>query len=197
MSSPELKFSLDNITDISLVSPREYAIDKQLKDSGGSKKSVRIEISAPARIKLILNQVDQDLFRNLTQLLGNNYFDRFKSLNHLKTNVPLASDQLTALGRELLPTIEHNPIIEFNLRPNVQFHDGHVLDANDVKFTYEAILNPKNLSPRIADYEPVKNVEVIDPHTVRIVYKRLYSPAVSTWAMATGLGMYGRGVDGT
>jgi ABC-type transport system substrate-binding protein len=44
-------------------------------------------------------------------------------------------------------------------------------------------MNPKNLSPRIADYEPVKSVEVIDPLTVRIVYKRLYSPAIGTWGM--------------
>ena len=183
MSSPKLNFSLDNITDISLIAPREYALDKQLKVPDGSEKTIGIEIFAPARVKLVLKQVDQDLFKNLTQLLGNNYFDGFKSLNHIKTDVSLTKDQLTALGRELLPAIEHNPIIEFNLRPNVKFHDGHVFDAEDVKFTYEAILNPKNLSPRIADYEPVKAVEAIDPHTVRIVYKRLYSPAVGTWAM--------------
>jgi ABC-type transport system substrate-binding protein len=44
-------------------------------------------------------------------------------------------------------------------------------------------MDPKNLSPRIADYEPVKGVEVVDPLTVRIVYKRLYSPALGTWGM--------------
>jgi ABC-type transport system substrate-binding protein len=71
----------------------------------------------------------------------------------------------------------------FNLRPNVKFHDGHIFDANDVRFTYEAIMNPKNLSPRIADYEPVKEVEVVGPLTIRIVYKRLYSPALGTWGM--------------
>jgi ABC-type transport system substrate-binding protein len=46
-----------------------------------------------------------------------------------------------------------------------------------VKFTYDAIMNPKNLSPRISDYEPVKRVEVVDSLAVRIIYKRLYSPA--------------------
>jgi ABC-type transport system substrate-binding protein len=44
-------------------------------------------------------------------------------------------------------------------------------------------MNPKNLSPRVSDYEPVKAVEVIDHLSVRIVYKRLYSPAISTWGM--------------
>jgi ABC-type transport system substrate-binding protein len=79
--------------------------------------------------------------------------------------------------------VEHNPIIEFQLRPDVKFHDGHAFDAHDVKFTYDAIMDPRNLSPRIADYEPVKKVEVVDPLTVRIVYKRLYSPAIGTWGM--------------
>ena len=58
-----------------------------------------------------------------------------------------------------------------------------MLEAKDVKFTYEAILNPKNISPRLSDYEPVKRVDVIDPLTLRVVYKRLYSPAIGTWAM--------------
>jgi ABC-type transport system substrate-binding protein len=65
----------------------------------------------------------------------------------------------------------------------VKFHDGHPVDAHDVKFTYEGIMNPKNLSPRLSDYEPVKEVEVVDHLTVRIVYKRLYSPALGTWTM--------------
>jgi ABC-type transport system substrate-binding protein len=55
--------------------------------------------------------------------------------------------------------------------------------AKDVKFTYEAIMDPKNLSPRIPDYEPVKRVEIADPLTVRITYDRLYSPALGTWSM--------------
>jgi ABC-type transport system substrate-binding protein len=57
------------------------------------------------------------------------------------------------------------------------------VEADDVRFTYDAIMNPQNLSPRTSDYEPVKTVEVIDPLTVRIVYKRLYSPAIGTWQM--------------
>ena len=91
--------------------------------------------------------------------------------------------RLDALAAELLPATEHNPVIEFRLRPGVKFHDGRDVTAQDVKFTYEAIMNPKNLSPRVSDYEPVKEIQVVDPHTVRVVYKRLYSPAVGTWAM--------------
>ncbi|MGD2014063.1 MAG: peptide-binding protein [Desulfobacterales bacterium] len=181
--SPELKASLDNIAEISVISPSNYSTERQLEDSTGNKKAIKIDISAPAGIKLILKQVDQDLFRNLVDLLGEDYFKSFNGKKYLKTSPPVETDQLAAYAAELLPAVEHNPIIEFYLRPNVKFHDGHVFDAGDVKFTYDAILNPKNLSPRISGYEPIKTVEVIDPQTVRIVYKRLYSPALSTWAV--------------
>ena len=79
--------------------------------------------------------------------------------------------------------MEHNPVILFKLRPGVKFHDGHVFDGYDVKFTYDAIMDAANVSPRLPDYEPVKAVEVLDPLAVRIVYKRLYSPALGTWTM--------------
>jgi len=111
------------------------------------------------------------------------YFKSFEGRKHLNSRPRIDEAQLAALAGELLPALEHNPVIEFYLRPNVTFHDGHPFDAQDVKFTYESIMEPKNLSPRISDYEPVKAVEVIDPLTVRIVYKRLYSPAIGTWAM--------------
>ncbi len=83
--------------------------------------------------------------------------------------------------KRILPPFEHNPIIVFHLRPGVLFHDGHPFSAKDVKFTYEAIMDPRNLSPRISDFEPIKKIEIIDPLTVKVIYKRLYSPALSSW----------------
>ena len=130
-----------------------------------------------------MDQVDQDLFQNLAHLLGRNYFKSFRGENYLSADRSLEKEKLLAYARELLPAFEHNPILLFHLRPGVTFHDGHRFDADDVKFTYAAIMNPKNLSPRIPDFEPVKAIDVIDPLTVRIIYKRLYSPAIATWSM--------------
>ncbi len=185
LSDEKLKKSLASITEISLIGPQSFSIKKRIRDGGNIPENteVKIDVAAPARIKLNLDQVDQDLFENLTRLLGKDYFQSFRPETFLTCTPALSEDQLRALADELLPAVEHNPVIEFYLRPAVTFHDGHPLDAHDVKFTYEAIVNPENLSPRIADYEPVKSVEVITPLTVRIVYKRLYSPAIGTWAM--------------
>jgi ABC-type transport system substrate-binding protein len=185
LSSPALKKTLDNIRSISLIPPHTYTLTKLNKASPDAKKTseIKIEVSAPARVKLELDEVDQDLFGNLKQLLGDSYFSSFRRQQFLTTQPLIDNQRLSFYARELLPAIEHNPVIVFNLRENVKFHDGHIFDAHDVKFTYEAIMDPRNLSPRIADYEPVKKVEVIDPLSVRIVYKRLYSPAIGTWGM--------------
>ena len=165
--------------------PRIQRFIKELKpaDSETNPDAVKIHVNAPARIKLVLSEVDQDLFNNLSVILGNDYFSTFDPAKFVTAESSIAETTLSTWAREILPATEHNPVIIFNLRPNVKFHDGSAFDADDVRFTYEAIMNPKNLSPRVSDYEPVKSVEVPDPLKVRIVYRRLYSPAISTWAM--------------
>ena len=185
LSPPALKQTLENIKAISLIPSRTYTVTKFAKITPDAKKTTAIEISvsAPARVKLELNKVDQDLFTNLKQVLGHPYFSSFRGQQFLTAQPPIDKERLSFFARELLPAIAHNPVIEFKLRQNVAFHDGDIFDAQDVKFTYDAIMNPKNLSPRSADYEPVKEVQVVDPLTVRVVYKRLYSPAIGTWEM--------------
>ena len=182
---PRLKATLNRIKKILIIPPEKVVETRHYKAAKEDKeeKEIEVTIQAPARIKLILTEVDQDLFINLSKILGNDYFVSFDGIQHLKTDPLVDKKRLAAYAKEYLPAIEHNPVIIFHLRPNVRFHDGHIFDAGDVRFTYEAIMDPKNLSPRTADYEPIKGVEVIDPLTVRIVYKRLYSPALGTWGM--------------
>ncbi|MFQ5841018.1 MAG: ABC transporter substrate-binding protein, partial [Thermodesulfobacteriota bacterium] len=175
--------SLANIEKVEALPARTFEVSKQEKGAGGESVAITIRVSAPPRIRMVLKEVDQELFDHLSELLGREYFSSFDGARFMEVHPEEFSRNKGAYGKELLPATEHNPVIVFHLRPNVRFHDGHVFDAEDVRFTYEAIMNPKNLSPRIADYEPIKAVEVLDPLTVRIVYKRLYSPALGTWSM--------------
>jgi ABC-type transport system substrate-binding protein len=185
VKDPGLKASLDLIKEVSIMPPQNFTVTREEKEpgEGEKKRSVKIHVKAPHKIKLVLKKVDQDLFNNLTHLLGTDYFSSFSGESFVSTDHPVGKEKLVAYVKELLPATEHNPIIQFQLRPGVKFHDGHIFDADDVRFTYEAIMNPDNLSPRTADYEPVKAVEVLGPLKIRIVYKRLYSPAIGTWAM--------------
>jgi ABC-type transport system substrate-binding protein len=185
--------SIANIREMSLIPPKDFVVTRSEKGpAGATPGEVRLMVRAPARIKLTLENVDQDLFENLLPLLGKDYFSAFPSeaflsvqgsTNASKSENELKPETIAKYARDILPPTEHNPIIVFRLRPDVRFHDGHVFGAEDVKFTYDAIMNPKNLSPRISDYEPVKTVTVVDPLTVRVTYKRLYSPALGTWGM--------------
>jgi ABC-type transport system substrate-binding protein len=180
----QAKASLDNIRDISVLSPREYVVTRQEKGAKGEElPPIKIQVRSPARIKLVLEKVDQFLFENLSGLLGDGYFKTFNGQPYLRFDPAVEPDKQSLYAGEILPAAEHNPIIVFHLRPDVRFQDGHLFESKDVKFTYEAIMNPKNISPRLSDFEPVKAVEIVDPMTVRVVYKRLYSPALGTWTM--------------
>ena len=181
----ELRAALENIAAVGIEEPVERTLTREIKPAGGTSAAVNtaIAVSVPARIRLRLHQVDQGLFDQLQKILGRGYFTATDRESLVSTRPAVDDTVRRQLADELIPATEHNPIIEFQLRPNVRFHDGHLFDAGDVKFTYEAIMNPKNLSPRHADYEPVKKVDILSPHRVRIVYKRLYSPAIGTWGI--------------
>jgi len=136
---PKLRDSLDHIVEISILPPRNFMVTRQEKDPAAEKKKINININvtAPARIKLVLDRVDQDLFQNLAHLLGKAYFESFDADKFLDADPRPAKDKLASYAKELLPAFEHNPVLLFHLRSGVKFHDGHLFDAHDVKFTYD------------------------------------------------------------
>ncbi len=144
---------------------------------------IKLTLEVPERIAFSLSRVDQDFFRYLEPILGPDYLEDFPYEEHVRVSEPGAFERLRPQLAELLPVAEHNPVIVFKLRRGVRFHDGHEFTAKDVKFTFEAIMSPENLSPRTSDFEPVKAVEVPDPYTVKLTYKRLHSPALTAWTM--------------
>lgn len=146
--------------------------------AGAPRAKVSLTVRLPPRVKLTLGRVDQDLFTTLDRVLGG-YVGRLDATRYLEGPAPAVREHAARLA----PVTEHNPVIVFRLRPGVRFHDGEEFDADDVKFTYEAIVDPQNLSPRAPDYEPVKVVETPGRYEVRIVYKRLFQPGFESWSM--------------
>ncbi len=182
LMDPPLRATLGRITAVELI-PSSVRTAVRTEKTKEEQRPITLTVHAPVRIKLTLSEVDQDLFSNLETLLGEGYFSSFDGISCLQAEPQVDQKTLAAYAEEILPATEHNPVLIFHLRPGVPFHDGHIFDAEDVKFTYNAIMDPANLSPRVSDYEPVKHVEAIDPLTVRVVYKRLYSQALGTWGM--------------
>jgi ABC-type transport system substrate-binding protein len=186
---PSLAGTLNNITDIEIIPPRNGETDIQIpgpdknKDGFPDPVTIKVRFKTPHRLKITLKSVDQDFFNNMEHVLGKGYFETFPSRDYVEILTAGHADKISLIAPQIVPAIEHNPVIIFSLRKGVKFHDGHEFDAKDVEFTYKAIMDHKNLSPRIPDYEPVKRLEIVDKYTVKIVYKRLYSPAFGTWAM--------------
>jgi peptide/nickel transport system substrate-binding protein len=75
--------------------------------------------------------------------------------------------------------------IVFHLRKNVFWHDGMAFTAHDVAFTYQRLIDPKVLTPYGSDFALVQSVTAIDPHTVQVIYKEAFAPALESW----GIGM--------
>lgn len=175
----------DNLIDMQVLTAKTVHTQLQLK-SGEEPLTVELQVALPERIQFNLKQVDQDFFTHLQALVGEDYADTQTWLDDLVVPDHLTTQQTSELFKQLkqnYPTFEHNPVLLFNLRKGVYFHDGHEFDAGDVKFTYEAIMNPKNLSPRTSNFEPIKSVDVLHKYQVRVVYKRLFSPAINAWGM--------------
>ena len=62
--------------------------------------------------------------------------------------------------------------ITFWLREGIQFHHGYgEMTAEDVKFSFDRIINPQNASPEDVSWAALDHVEVIDKYTVKLVLK--------------------------
>jgi peptide/nickel transport system substrate-binding protein len=70
----------------------------------------------------------------------------------------------------------------FHLRQGVRFHDGVALTCDDVRFTYERLVDPASKSVgRIDGFLPVERVLCPDPQTVEVRYREPYAPALRAW----------------
>jgi peptide/nickel transport system substrate-binding protein len=59
----------------------------------------------------------------------------------------------------------------FYLRKNIKFHDGVELTAEDVKFTLDSILDPRNNSPYLNLLKGIRKVEAKEKYQVEITLK--------------------------
>ncbi|MFW5782197.1 MAG: peptide-binding protein [Candidatus Muiribacteriaceae bacterium] len=77
--------------------------------------------------------------------------------------------------------------IIFHLKKNVKWHDGNMFTAYDVKFTYDTIMKFRNFnesgvkSQLWTMFDYVKDVNVLDDHTVKVSYKYPYARTIEIW----------------
>jgi peptide/nickel transport system substrate-binding protein len=94
---------------------------------------------------------------------------------------PLASfnreGQLVAFLAAEIPSFENGGVaadgrsVTWKLKEGVTWSDGQPFSAEDVKFTYEYVVDPETAATTVASYSAVDAVEVLDPVTVKVSFK--------------------------
>ncbi len=131
--------------------------------------------------------VPQDA-KTLNPLLASNTIDGFiqrfmfeplLSANPQGDPVPMLAAQV--------PTRENGGIsadgltITYRLRPNAKWSDGRPVTSRDVRFSWQAIMNPDNNAVSRNGYDDVASIGTPDDHTVVVHLKRPFAPFISTF----------------
>ena len=70
--------------------------------------------------------------------------------------------------------------ITYHLRKNVKWSDGAPFTSKDVKFSWQAVVNPQNNTTSRRGYDLVRSVDTPDPYTVVFHMKQRFAPIVNT-----------------
>jgi peptide/nickel transport system substrate-binding protein len=123
----------------------------------------------------------------LNPILGNTAADA--AFGRLYSDVLVSEDASGRLVPDLaaeVPTIGNGGIsadgltIRYKLRTNVKWQDGQPFTSADVKFTFDAVMNPANdVSGRVG-FDDVSRVDVPDARTIVFHLRHRYAPFVTT-----------------
>ncbi|MGB3306942.1 MAG: peptide ABC transporter substrate-binding protein [Thermomicrobiales bacterium] len=61
--------------------------------------------------------------------------------------------------------------VTYKLLPDVTWSDGEPFTAEDVKYTWQWVMDEANGSIHYTVYEPIKDIEVVDPLTAKVTFK--------------------------
>ena len=71
--------------------------------------------------------------------------------------------------------------ITYHLRPNVRWQDGAPFSADDVIYTWEQMLNPRNTIVSRVGYDVIAGIDRVDSQTIVVHLKRPFAPFVNTF----------------
>ena len=71
--------------------------------------------------------------------------------------------------------------VTYHIRPNAMWSDGVPVSSTDVKWSWQAIMNPNNNVISRHGYDFVRSIDTPNAHTVVVHLKKLFSPFVNTF----------------
>jgi peptide/nickel transport system substrate-binding protein len=91
------------------------------------------------------------------------------------------SAELRLDAAESLEVSEDGRVIEFTLREGIQFHHGYgEMTAEDVKFSFERLIDPEVNSAYASDWATLEQVEVTGRYSGRIILSEPFAPLFSS-----------------
>ncbi|HZY97200.1 MAG TPA: peptide ABC transporter substrate-binding protein [Candidatus Cybelea sp.] len=139
------------------------------------------------RVGVLRIAIQSDV-KNLNPLLNSNTTDGF--IANLLFEPLLAADArgnpvpMLATG---VPSVENGGIsraglaVTYHLRRNAKWTDGQSVTSKDVKWSWQAIMNPNNNVVSRHGYDYVKSIDTPDDYTVVVHLKQKFSPFVNTF----------------
>ncbi|GJL90735.1 ABC transporter substrate-binding protein [Hyphococcus sp.] len=99
----------------------------------------------------------------IDEIVYANIFEGLTRINEDGSVSPLLAESWTVSG--------DGRTYDFQLRHNVQFHDGTEFDANDVVFTFNRAKAPSSTNAQRSLFELIEDVRATDTHAIRIILK--------------------------
>ncbi|MFN3745128.1 MAG: ABC transporter substrate-binding protein [Hyphomicrobiaceae bacterium] len=117
------------------------------------------------------NPITDSSYLNTRELviIGTLIFDRLVHLDENYKPVPLLAESWKW---------ENDTTLDLNIRKGVKFHSGKELDAEDVAYTLNFIVDPANGSFNRSYLSWIKKAEVLDKHKVRLVMDKPFPTAL-------------------
>ena len=154
----------------------------RIQPEGGTGATARHSWTIPNTLRIVSGNVP----RTLNPILATQTVEA--AMARLTTDILVSADAHGNLVPRLaveVPTRANGGIsadgltITYHLRRGVRWQDGVPFTSRDVKFTYDAIMNPNNDVISRHGYDIVRRVETPDPLTIVFRLKERFAPFVS------------------
>ncbi|MHB8433854.1 MAG: peptide ABC transporter substrate-binding protein [Candidatus Tyrphobacter sp.] len=126
--------------------------------------------------------------KNLNPLLASNTTDVFvaRLMFEPLVSADARGNPIPMLAAQV-PTLENGGVsrdgltITYHLRRDAYWTDGVPVTARDVKWSWQAIINPNNNVVSRHGYDEIRTIDSPDPYTVVVHLKERFSPFVNTF----------------
>ena len=144
--------------------------------------------SAPGTQPGVLRIAIQSDVKNLNPLLNSNTTDGMIARLMFEPLVSAdAQGKTIPMLAAKVPTLRNGGIskdgltITYHLRKGVKWTDGVPVTSADVKWSWQALMNPNNNIISRHGYDLIKSIDTPSPYTVVVHLKRKFSPFVNTF----------------